>query len=207
MPIKISAHGNRFLNMYAQTRKFKQAIPGAETAAAKVATDLSRARFVSRLSGRPLAPPRARRPTTLGHFATNIEWTRTTSGKNGGVALEVQRLPIYAFIQEIGTGKSARILNPPGQLTVRSQYGRTISANLFWGTGPGGHAVRATTGAHDDQLFYANELNANSVASLRRRRKRIRREIKGKHYIADGGMAGALELRARLTDEAKRIFR
>lgn len=204
MPLKVSARGNRFLNMYQLTRQFRQAIPAAEQAAATVATDVSRARFMSTLGTRPLAPSRPGRPSTGGQFANDIVWVRRNGGK---IALDVAKLPIYAFIQEIGTGQTARILNPPGQISVRSQYGRLISANLFWGTGPGGNASRAQTGLHDDQLYYASDLNAKTVAQLRRRRKRIRREIKGKHYIADGGMAGALELRTRLTDEAKRIFR
>ena len=115
------------------------------------------------------------------------------------------KLPRYALIQEVGTGRSARILNPPGQITIPSQIGRAISANLYWGTGVGGNAVGPRAGANGDQLYYASELN--NVGAVRRRKKRIRREIKGKHFLQAGGQAGYLELRTGLVDEAKRIFK
>jgi len=204
MPVVVSARGRRFLNMYAQAQKFRQTVAGHETEAARVATNTSRSVFQSRLSGRPMAPSRPGRLSTGGAFASDILWQR---GTVGSIEFDLARLPFYALIQEIGTGQSAAILNPPGTITIPSQVGREISANLIWGSGPGGVASRAQTGRRDQQLYYASDLNAKSVAALRRRKKRIRREIKGKHFIGDGGNAGFLELRTRLTDEAKRIFR
>jgi len=205
MPVVLSAKAKRFLNAYAQAQKFRSAIPAAEQAAAATATAVSRQRFVSRLSGRPPAPTRPGRLSTSGAFASEISWIRTATG--GGIEFELARLPFYALIQEIGTGQSAAILNPRGSITVRSQVGRTISANLYWASGPGAAPSRAQRGVHSEQLYYASELNAQAVAAARRRRKRIRREIKGKHFIGDGGAAGYVELRTRLTDEARRIFR
>jgi hypothetical protein len=138
-----------------------------------------------------------------------VRSTRVTGGvgPSTGVEFELGRLPFYALIQEIGTGQSAAIINPAGSISVRSQVGRLISANLYWASGPGAAPVPASRGVSHDQLYYASELNAQAVAAARRRRKRIRREIKGKHFIGDGGVAGFLELRTRLTDEANRIFR
>lgn len=207
MPMVTSAKGKRFLDMYSRTKQFRALIPQIEKNAAAEATTVSRATF-RRLEGhRPIAPTRAGRPSTEGHFASDILWEVIANKKLGNVELDINRLPPYVFIQEIGTGQTARILNPVGTISVRSQYGRAISANLFWASGPGGAVSPARTGGRDEQLYYASELNAQSVANSRRRKKRIRREIKGKHFIADGGRAGFVQLERALTDEAKRIFR
>lgn len=207
--LQISARGRRFLNVYAQAQAFRRAVPGAEAAAAAVATDESKYTFLRQLNARnrPHAAPRSGRPTTGGTFDQLIRWR--PDGR-GNIAFDFQGLKgaaPYFLIQEIGTGKTATILNPQGTVTVRSQVGRTISANLYWASGPGGNAVAPRSGASGDQIYAAAELNASTLARVPQRRKRIRREIKGKHYIQIGGRAGYLELRTRLTDEAKRIFK
>lgn len=211
MPVVISAKGKRFLNMYSQAQRFQGTIAAHEAAAAAAATDASRSRFLSQLSGRPSGPSRAGRLSTGGTFGTDILWSR---GTGGSIEFDLARLPFYALIQEIGTGQQASMkAGAPGgartvaSIDVPSQYGREISANLYWGSGPGGQASRAQAGRRDQQLYYASELNAKSVAMLSRRKKRIRREIKGKHFIAVGSETGFVELATRLTDEARRIFR
>lgn len=204
--LAISAKGRRFLSAYGQVQRFRRAVPQIEADAAKTATQVSRNVFTRQLGHRPPASPRQGRPTTGGAFAQFIEWTPN----NGTISFDLQLLrgaAPYFLIQEIGTGKSAIILNPAGTIAVRSQVGRRISANLYWATGPGANAIGARTGANRDQLYLAAELNAATLAAVSRRRKRIRREIHGKHYLQAGGRAGFLELRTRLTDEANRIFR
>lgn len=205
--LAISARGRRFLNAYSQVQRFRRVVPQIEADAAKTATQVSRAVFTRQLGHRPVAQPRQGRPTTGGAFAQFIEWT---PANNGTIGFDLQLLrgaAPYFLIQEIGTGKSATILNPAGTVAVRSQVGRQISANLYWATGAGANAVGARTGANRDQLYLAAELNAATLAAVPRRRKRIRREIHGKHYLQAGGRAGFLELRTRLADEANRIFR
>lgn len=203
MPMRVSAKGRRFMDMPRLAQQFAQTVPAVQKKAAEEATSVSRATFASHLNerGRPEAPPRPGRPTTLGRFASDILWESNL----GMIDIDMRRLPIYALIQEIGTGETAKILNPQGEVTVRSQIGRRISANLYWGTAVGGTAVPARRGASGEQLFYASELS--NIGNVRRRQKRIHRNIKGKHFLRAGGQAGMVQLRTGLVDEAKRIFR
>lgn len=207
--LQVSAKGRRFLNVYAQAQAFRRAIPVAEAAAAAVATDESKYTFLRQLNARnrPHAAPRTGRPTTGGTFDQLIRWRPDGRGNISFDFQSLKRAAPYFLIQEIGTGQTANILNPQGTVTVHSQIGRTISANLYWAGGSGGSAVGPRSGASGDQLYAAAELNASTLARVPHRRKRIRREIKGKHYIQSGGRAGYLQLRTRLTDEAKRIFK
>jgi hypothetical protein len=183
-------------------KQFTEAIPAVGEKAAAEATTASKTAFESHLNerGRPHAPVRRGRPTTLGQFGSDIVW----ESAEGNVTLDMRRLPRYALIQEIGTGESARILNPPGEVTVRSQVGRSISGTLAWSSGPGGDVKSGKRGASGDQLYYASDLNHSGRW---RRKMKIRREIVGKHFIRDGGRAGFVKLRAGLIEEAGKFFR
>jgi hypothetical protein len=197
----MSPRARRFLNMPALCQQFAATISAAEQSAAARATQVSQAVFTSGLSPRPVVPARAGRPTTGGAFANDITWTPS----GDGVAVDYLRLPHYALIQEIGTGQEAAITNPPGAVRVRSQVGRYISANLVWAGGGGAHA--ASTGRHGmDQLVWRANVSAQQLQNVRSRRIRIRREIKGKHYLRDGGVAGFSAYSSELRRNARRIF-
>lgn len=206
--VPVSPQARRFLNAATAAQRFKLAIKQREMEAAKVATDVSRMTFKSRIA-RPLAPPRHGRPTTMGLFADYINWSPSGKTKgfidfdSSGLAAKAE----YWLIQEIGTNRTATITNPPGVVTVRSQIGRIIPFNLYWAQGVGGSASDARTGASGDQLYYATEVNAKSLHNVRARRKRIRREIKGRHYLQAGGAEGIQYLGVKLGADAKKIFR
>jgi hypothetical protein len=200
--VTLSPKAKRFMNMPAMVAQFTATIPAAEQNAADKATAISRQVFTAGLSPRPVVPARAGRPTTGGAFANEIIW-QPTGGD--GIAVDYARLPRYALIQEIGTGQNANITNPPGGVQVRSQVGRYISANLVWSGGGG--AQRPTSGRRGlDQLVWRAQVNSEQLQNVRARRIRIRREIKGKHYLRDGGAAGFSALSSELRRNAKRIF-
>lgn len=205
--VQISARARRFMAWGAPggaISQFRTAAANREVQASKAATDLSRSTFQSLLSGRPLAPPRTGRITTGGTFASNLVWV--PDHRNNTIDFDQQRIRArawYFLIQEIGTGQSARILNPPGTLTVPSQRGRLISPNLFWAAGPGAAPSAPGRGGALEQLYLATDLNN---ATRRSRRMRIRREIKGKHYLRDGGIEGFRVLSEGLKADAQRIF-
>lgn len=185
--------------------QFRTAAVTRETEAAKIATDTSRSVFQSHLSGRPLAPPRVGRLTTGGAFASFVNWS-PDHRKNNIVfdTAALQHRAPYFLIQEIGTGRTAQILNPPGTISVRSQRGRPIAINLYWAGGPGAAWTSPGRGGALEQLYLASDLNMKS--GVRTRRMRIRREIKGKHYLRDGGAQGFRTLATGLSADAKRIF-
>jgi hypothetical protein len=205
--VQISARARRFLAWGAPggpISQFRTAATNRENQAAKAATDLSRTTFQSRLSGRPLAPPRAGRPTTSGTFASNLVWNPDHA--NNTIMFDTQQIRSrapYFLIQEVGTGQSARILNPPGTLTVPSQRGRLIAGNLQWAPGPGAAPAPPGRGGGLEQLYLLTDLNN---ATRRTRRMRIRREIRGKHYLRDGGIEGFRLLSEGLKADAQRIF-
>lgn len=207
--VPVSAKARRFLQSAAQVQKFKDAITAREAEAAKAATFTSRVTFDSRLK-RPIAPPRPGRPNaTGGQFTSFLKW-EPSKGHKGFIEFDtatMQKVAPYFLIQEIGTNRTATILNPPGQVTVRSQIGRTIPFNLYWASGPGGSASDARTGASGEQLYLAKDINAASLKNVRSRRKRIRREIKGRHYLQAGGAEGFRYLGQNLAADARRIFR
>ena len=205
----LTPKAQRFLNAGAQAQKFKQAIKQRETEAALLATKTSRAAFTGGHIFRPDAPARPGRPTTNGQFASFINWQ--PSGKNQGyIDFDTPGLESrakYWLIQEIGTNHSATILNPLGHVSVRSQIGRTIPYNLYWAAGVGQDAKNASVGASGDQLFLASDVNAASLANVKSRRKRIRREIKGRHYLQAGGVEGFRYLGETLSSDARKIFK
>lgn len=201
-----SPKAQRFMNAAAQGRQFKAAIATREAEAAKEATTVSRGTYGVRVP-RPLAPARPGRPTTSGLFSDYIVWTPTGKGFIDFDSTSMNKHAPYWLILEIGTNRSANILNPPGQVTVRSQIGRTIPFNLYWAAGVGGTAQDARTGASGDQLYLASEINAQSLAHVKSRRKRIRREIKGRHYLQAGGAEGLRYLGSHLAADARKIFK
>lgn len=180
----------------------------AGRAAATQATAVSRQTFTSRLSGRPIAPARRNRPTTQGQFAQFINWDfdRATDKVNFDLGYLESAAPYWA-IQEIGTGRSANILqstNGPGAVTVRSQRGRRISSALVWAGGPGLQAATQARGARNDQLFLRSQVLANSVRS---RRIRINKEIKAKHYLRDGAKTAFGLYRKDLTKAFRQTYK
>lgn len=210
MPVVLSAKGKRFLvNHASNVVKFRAQIKAREAESALLATQVSRATFTGARIARPLAPARHGRPSTQGLFTDHIEW-KAGGRKANFIDFSTARLKKaapYYLIQEIGTGHSAVISNPKGIISVRSQVGRTIPFNLYWAKGIGGSAVNATTGATGDQLYLAADLNAKSLTKVRSRRKRIRREIKGRHYLQAGGVDGLKYLGKTLDADARKIFR
>ena len=61
-------------------QEFEAAALRTANEAANTATQASRARFTSRLSGRPFVGARPARPTTQGTFATHITWHPAPDG-------------------------------------------------------------------------------------------------------------------------------
>lgn len=192
------------MNIQSSAAQFIQVAQLRATEAAKVATDTSRTVFSSHLSGRPLAPPRPGRKTTGGGFANDLEWLPTTKGNIEFDVLGIEGQAPYYLIQEIGTGKSAVILNPPGSIAIRSQRGRLINLGLQWADGTGQAPSRPGHGGLQ-QIYATADLNM-SKSHGRLRRIRIRREIKGKHFIRDGGIEGFSYLDSTLRADAQRIF-
>lgn len=211
MPLILSAKGKRFMNMPALAAGFTQRIASHEQVAADAATEMSR-RMSSRFSsGRPLAPPRAGRPTTNGTFATHILWE---PGKaTGGIKFDLPGLEAvapYWLIQEIGTGQSAVILNPSGVAAVQSQRGRRIPWSLYWGDAPGAVPTGRMSGKQRiannvgfQQLYLVSGLPSGTRSGSG---GIIRREIRGKHYIQDGGLTGFAVLRDELMSDARKTF-
>lgn len=187
---------------------FVNAAAIAGQTAAKKATDVSRATFNSRLSGRPLAPARQGRPTTSGKFAQFINWDYKSA--KDSIELDLGYLSTaapYWAIQEIGTNHSARIIaspSGPGQVSVRSQRGRKISSALVWASGPGGRATPATRGNGQEQLFLRSQVLASNV---KLRRMRINREIKAKHYLRDGAKSAFNLYRKDMTKAFRQAYK
>lgn len=204
--VLITANPQKPLQSY--NALFVSAAVQAGRNAATLATSTSRAVFTSRLSGRPIAPARPGRPTTSGQFAQFINWD--FDPQNDKVNLDLGYLESaapYWAIQEIGTGHSATIaasVTGKGQVSVPSQRGRRISANLVWAANPGAQAVPATRGARNDQLFIRSQVLANQV---KMRRMRINREIKAKHYLRDGAKTAFNQYRKDLTKAIRQTYK
>lgn len=213
--MQVSTRGRRFLNFQEAARAFGQVAMDAEDNAAEAATRVSQDVFQRQRGDRPLAPARRGknygRPTTSGQFAQRLLWV---PDGDGNVEFDVRKIASaapYYLIQEIGTNATAEIRNtahggPSGTIHVRSQVGRLISSNLYWASSVGAKAKSAKTGAFGDQLFYGSDLDQETLSQVRKRRKRIRREIHGKHFLQAGGFAGFNALFDELSREAQRIF-
>lgn len=188
MPFHVSERGNAFLNVGESARRFLDKVEEAESEAASVATQRSRMQYDSWVSGRPFAPARRKRPTTNGGMGAMLHWQ---VGSDGMVVFDRDTLDNeapYWVIQEIGTGQSARILNPEGEVRVKSQVGRELPKGLFyWGVAGGEPAQWG--GLH--QLFPVSSAPSDPLLSpYAEVSGRIRREIKGKHFVQKGGIAG-----------------
>jgi hypothetical protein len=193
--------------------QFSARVATYEDAAAKAATQESRVIYARWHSGRPIAPPRKGRPTTGGQFADLLLWQR--AGSTGMVEFDLAALEgraPYALIQEIGTGQSAAILGGgrAGVLTVSSQKGRRISPRLMWADSAGtasrpmsakNRAAAQQAGVNGMQQLFERPAGQFGRAGL------IRREIRGKHFIRDGGLLGYELLRDRLTEDFNKTFR
>jgi hypothetical protein len=205
--VQTSQKAKKFLNIAQAAHEFIQAANQRENDAIKIATDVSRSTFKSHLSGRPLVPQRPGRRTTSGAFASYIQWQRAPQARDISISLDSKLLKSvgpYAFINEIGTGKTAVILNPPGSISIPSQVGRNLPRGLVWATHAGGTASGPATGVGHENLFLRSDINGGFVA--KGRVGRIRREIKGKHFIQQGGVQGFRALDVGLRADAKRIF-
>lgn len=208
----MSRKARAFMNMKSMIAAFQQGISVEETAAATAASSESRVVFNRWLGERPVAPPRLGRPTTSGAFASYLEWKRDGKGNIEFDVPGINSQAPYWLIQEIGTGQSARITNPTGQVSVRSQRGRHIPMSLYWASGPGAATTRPTSGKQRQaggigfqQLYPISGVTGHSGAS--QRAGTIRREIKGKHYLRDGGREGFDVLRTQLFKHANKAFR
>lgn len=199
----MSAKARAFFAMPSKAQTFATQARARSVTAAKIATDTSRTAFLSQLSGRPLTNARPGRRTTGGTFADELTWVPSGDLIDFDVANIATKAPYY-LIQEIGTGQSAAIVQPPGAISVRSQRGRLINIGLQWADGPGAAPTRPGHGSLQ-QIYPTADLNM-SKSYGRLRRIRIRREIRGKHFIRDGGIAGFSDLEANLIADARRIF-
>lgn len=209
--LQMSAKGRRFMAMAAPSglvSQFKTAAVKRELQASKIATDTSRSVFRYNLGQphRPLAPVRPGRPTTMGAFPTLLRWV--TDHRNNAIKFDtpaIRRAAPYYLILEIGTGQTAAILNPPGAITIPKQYGRLIkNIGLYWAGGPGGQPSPPSRVGGLEQLYLQTDLKMGKFQ--RTRRMRIRKEIKGRHYLRDGGIEGFRTLSTGLQADARRIF-
>lgn len=153
------------------------------------------------------------RASTGGRFASHIQWTPDATG----VALNLEHMNVEAPhwpILELGTGKSARMrfggdtgANPRARAaelrTIPSQRGRAIHGALVFADGPGG-TYSPPGASRTQQLFYRDQ-----VAGVPRYRRtlRIRREIKGQHFIQKGAQAGFRQYQNQVLAAARQTFR
>lgn len=185
-------------------------------AAAQTATSVSRAVYSAQEKGRPSVPARKMRSTTGGSFARHIDWNAHRANGEMVVDVDIAKLeaatpthyggPGYWLIQEIGTGKSAYIGgHAPWErrVTVKSQLGRIIPFGLVWGD-RGGVWRRASQKRYGkDQITVAAQATR---APKRESAGVIGREIEGKHFLRDGGIAGHNQFRTNALAVAKQAF-
>jgi hypothetical protein len=210
MPFEMSSRGRRFMQMDRVARSFTERIPKHEEEAAAAATKQSKVIYERWKGHRPEAPERAGRPTTQGQFPGFLRWNRDARGNIRFDSADLETRAPYWLIQEVGTGQSARILNPAGEVSVRSQIGRRIPLSLQWADSQGSEPTRGSTAFGGFQQLYLTHLfGPDKDGNPRKpvRAGRIRREIKGKHYLRDGGLLGMSTLRRELMGDAEKTFR
>lgn len=171
--------------------------------AARVATQSSQQRWRSKLSKRATTGPRPRRPTTQGTFANFISWQPVADGQRVSAQVgKLAKVAPYWLIQEIGTGKSAKVAvggkgrlrggqgrdgpREQGNVSVKPQAGRPIPSGLVWG----GNNPKT------DQI----------IPGPRRKPIVIKEEIKGKHYLRTGGNAGFAVFHQDLGNDFRSAF-
>lgn len=195
--------------------EFRNKIEQATVVAAAVATRTSRQVFSSHEIRRPFVDPRPRRATTAGKFVDYIDWVPHRRDGEMVVDLDIARLegatptfyggPGYWLIQEIGTGKSAYVGgHAPWErrVTVKSQMGRVIPFGLVWADA-NGTFQKAGSSFRDGNLVAA--ANATKFPN-RESAGVIGREIEGKHFLRDGGLAGFGQFRSDALAVAKQAF-
>lgn len=177
---------------------FEQRVAQLAARGATTATQVSRERYRSTLSGRPTVAPRSGRPSTGGQLQNLIQWHVNATGD--GVRLDVATLSSgapYWPILEIGTGYSGQMITDAVTksgpvFSIPSQVGRQISRGLVWAT-KGGVFMPPRGSVSSHQI--------RPISEVRRRRPRgpvrlfhkpmtITREIKPKHFIQQGGQQG-----------------
>lgn len=191
-----------------------QGEPAAARKASSTATAVTQATWKSKLSGRPVDRPGGpKRPTSKGSGVNNLTWEPAPDGgfRFGWDAANAA-MP-YLIIQEAGTGRSAVVRDPvyntpSRKYTIPSQRGRFISPRLLWSDKLGGQPVgggAAIGPKQNGQLYPASMLDETAVRNFRSSRKRIRREIRGKHAIQEGGEKGFLQYEGLIGIEWQKI--
>jgi hypothetical protein len=164
---------------------------------------------------RPPAPPRAGRASPPGALAKAINWKVDPSDKNF-IILDVGALDSQVSwwrVQEIGTGKSATMRkggqpNPRGQVAkgasyrvqVKSQKGRVLPGHLVF-VSRAGNAQRFSDRSKKQALVPRAQAKKESTIPVRRRV--IRNEIEGKHFIRDGAREGFRDYRKEVLAAAR----
>lgn len=186
--------------------------------AARTATTGTRANFAHRRE--PIAP-RPGRSSTGGRMKQHLTWVARDGQVQFDMATADRQAPHW-LIQEIGTGQRATVKrhdtpNPLGRpkkgatyvRTVKSQKGRRISAGLVFAN----NGRYSPPGARrDEQLQWASRVTGvpqrtpgspqGQAAGIR-----IRREIRGQHFVKKGGEQGFREYRSSVLAAARQAFR
>jgi hypothetical protein len=199
--------GNPLTSLPDRLRAFTALELKARREAAAEATRVTKGAF---RHTRPVPPARAGRDSTGGHLTDFLRWG-VTNNAEGGVVFDVKGADSKAphwIIQEVGTGRSAKISDPvrsKGVATVSvrsipSQKGRRIRGLVF-ASGPGG--TYSPPGARrGEQLYPINTIRGVPPG----RTIRIRREIKGQHMVRKGGQAGFRLYRQQVATAARRTL-
>ena len=183
----------------------------ARVDAARKATEVSRQRWATRPNKRDPGGLGAfmGRETTGGRMGSFIRWRAL---KGGGVGLNLQELDSKAphwIIQELGTGKRAQmhVGDSSGSSvtrlrTVKSQRGRRIPGGLVFASRGGVYSQPPGTGR--EQLYLRSMVTGAPVIP---RGMRIRREIKGRNFVRQGGTQGFRQYRRDTLAAARRAFK
>lgn len=213
--MKVEVHESGVFDAFSeQLTSFLSQVAAASERGATVATQQSRQRYRSLLSGRPIIGPRPGRPTTQGHLESAIQWSVNASGD--GASLQVGQLTAiapYWVILELGTGNSGQMITDSETKTgpvfsVPTQVGRPISRGLVWST-KGGVYVPPTAGIRQHQLQPVGRVRGAPVRGPVRgwsSPMRIRREIEAKHFVQEGARRGFEVYQGRLYAAAAATF-
>lgn len=192
---------------------FQRRAQAATQRAARQATEASRRRFRSKLSGREVTPSRSGRRSTGGAFAQSIDWAPSFTPGQMRVDLQTTKLAKaapYWLIQDVGTGKSATLKShgrtgavSARSVSIKTQVGRRLPAGLVW--------TAMTGGGRRDQIVPRSTAGIGFEADAqgnypRYKRIKILEEIKGKRYIQAGSDAGYAQLRGDLDKIFKSEF-
>lgn len=188
--------------------RFLDDVRVAEQSSARTATTVTQTSFKRK---RPIAPPRRGRHGR-GQMAKSASWRATRGGNVQFNYSGMNRDEPQWIIQEIGTGRRATLRqgskpNPVGRptagatyvRTVKSQIGRRISPSLVWASN--GRYVRP--GAGRNQQLYLRRQVFGYPAHGHPASIRIKREIRGQHFVQKGGEAGFREFRTTVLAAAR----